>query len=295
MDRVPNMPDRAFRELAVDTIHSKDMDLREDVDEGQLDGLGSTMKDFGTLSPILVAHDSHTKQYSLIFGGRRLRAAKRVGLPTIPAFIVDDLSERHALMTMLIENMQRTDLKPLEESRGMAELRDRFNFTEAEIAGAIGQRVQFVHERLALLDLPDSVQQHIAKGKLGVSQAVSLLKLEGNEEKQVTLAEKAVERNLSGEIVARIVEEETRTKRRYKKITRKHKLKKEGGMLSEDHMDEKLRQTVLRGEQLLNLLDSLPIKRWSPERTGKLHQAVEAIEQGLIKFRRRIRQRAKEG
>lgn len=285
---------RAFRDLEVDKIRITELDLREGINQERLEGLASTVNEFGILQPILVSVEKNSLEYRLILGGRRLRAAKQLGLPTIPAFIVDDLQEKNALIMMLIENMQREDLEPLEESRGLAEMRERFNYSEYQIAQTIGKRAQFVQERLALLRLPLEIQTLIEQKKLGVSQAVEITRLEGDIESQQHIAKNAVDKNLASEVVKRMVDEITIPRRRYKKMARKHKLKKGGDPLSETHMKKKLQRVVLRGEYFLRLIDGIPLGRWNSENIVKLEKAIEALEQGLLVFRKRM-QRAVKG
>lgn len=292
--QLPRLPDRAFRHLEVDRIVLSDIDLRTQVNEECLEGLASTMSGIGTLQPILVSLDSKTNQYYVIIGGRRLRAAKRAGQSTIPAFIVDNLSDNQALVIMLIENMQREDLEPLEEARGMAELRDRFKNSEEAIARTLSLRPQFVRDRLALLRLPERIRQKVEQHCLGVSQAICITRLEGMEKAQAAIAEQAEKGELSVEVVERMVSEAARPKRRYKKMERRHKLRKRGEPLSEAHMKKKLQQLVLRGEQLLGMVDGIALQRWSPTEAEKISRAVAAIEEGLQRFRRRAAQRAKE-
>lgn len=292
--QLPRLPRRAFRDLEVDKIVLSDMDLRKQIDEESLGGLANTMDGIGILQPILVSLDAKTKQYRLVIGGRRLRAAKKSGQLTIPTFIADNLSNNQALVMMLIENMQREDLEPLEESRGMAELRDRFKHSEEDIARILGLRLPFVRERLALLRLPDRVRQKVEQGRLGVSQATHITQLEGRVKMQIAIADQAEERGLSVEVVERMVNEATHPKRSYKKMTRRHKIKKRGAPLSEAYMKKRLQRFVLRGEQLLGMVDAIALQRWSPAEAEKLGQAVAAVEEGLQRFRRRAVQRAKE-
>jgi len=195
---------------------------------------------------------------------------------------------------MLIENMQREDLEPLEESRGMVELRERFGFDEDQIARTIGKRPQFVRDRLALLDLPTEIREKVEKGLLGVSQAILIADLHGKEKLQLEVARAAEERKLSSEVVGRMVEEILQPKRRRKKMKRKHHLKRQGDPLSAEHMQRKLQQTVLRGEDLLNLLDGLPLQRWNQQETEKLIGVVNAIDEGLQRFKRRAVRRSRE-
>ncbi len=287
------MPRRAFRELEVDQIQLSDLDLRAEADDENITSLAETMQKFGTLQPVLVSLDSNTGQYRVVLGGRRVRAAKHTGQNTLPAFIVDDLKDGDALAMMLIENMQRQDLEPLEESRGIAELRDRFRFDENRIARTIGLRPQFVHDRLALLDLPGPIKEKVEQRRLGVSQAISLTRLTGKRKAQIAIAEDAERRRLSSEVVSRMVEEVAAPKRHRRRMTRKHKLKRAGDQFSDDHMDKKVQQLVLCGEKLLGMLDSFPMNRWSQEKAEVLRQAIVAIDQGVQKAGRKVAKRAK--
>jgi len=287
------LPHRAFRQLRLDEIDMPDFDLRTDIGEDDLRGLGETIADFGPLQPIFVSLDSRTGRHKLIIGGRRIRAVKKAGGNTIESLIMDDVDDKTALIYALIENMQRIDLEPLEEARGMAELRDRFKFDEDKIARTIGKRTQFVEERLALLRLPDRIREKLKTRRLGVSQAVPITRLEGMEKTQLEIADRAEEHNLSSEMVGRLVEEVARPKRRRRKMMRQHKLKKQGKPFTNEHMDGKIQLVVLRGEQLLELLDGFPMSRWSAEKADKLHQAICAVQQGLQRFQQRAAKRAK--
>lgn len=269
------------------------MDLREKIDQEELTSLADTVEDIGVLQPILVSVEQNASTYRLILGGRRLRAARKMGHPTIPAFIIDEVDEKRALIMMLIENMQRQDLEPLEEARGILELRDRFKYSDEKIAKTIGKRTHFVQERLALLRLPREIQLHVASRQLGVSQAAAIAKLEGKPSTQIKVASEAITKELSSKIVERIVSEIVQTKRRYKKMTRRHKLKKSGEQLSPEHMQNKIRQVVLRGEELLDTLDAIPMGRWSSEQVIVLGKAVKATEEGLQKFEKRAQRHMK--
>lgn len=288
------LPPRAFREIDVAKIDFSDIDVRSRTAEKGLDELGDSMANFGILEPILVSFDSQADRYRVIIGGRRVRAAVRKKLLKLPASIVDDITDATALTAMLIENMQRSDLDPLEEAQGMAEMRDRWKYSEADIAHALKLREQFVGERLALLQLPDAIRAMVAEGTLGVGQAVSITRLEGRPMTQLAIANDAQARQLSAQIVERMVAEARHSKRRYKRMTRKHKLKKQGPPLSEGLMDRKIQQIALRGEQFISMLDGLPLQRWNPAKAQKLHGAMNAIEQGLSLFRRRVAKRMRE-
>lgn len=287
------LPPRAFRDVNVNEIVLSEMDLRDSVNEDSLNELGDTMTELGVLQPILISHDKGKKDYRLIIGGRRLRSAKLQGFPTIPSFIVDDLQDSTALVMMLVENMQREALEPMEEARGLEVLRDRFKFNEIKTAKMIGRPLDFVEDRLALLRLPKEVQTKLEQGRIGVSQAICLTRIEGKVKTQIAIAHKIEEDELPVDIVERMVHESTHpgtTPR--KKMARRYKVKRKGEPLSEAFTTKQLQRFVLHGEKFLGFLGGIALDRWSTEQAGKLCRAAEAFEQGFVRFKTRAAKRA---
>lgn len=286
------MPERAFRDLSVDQILLSDMDLRTSLNDISLGELGDTMSELGTLQPILVSHDKGQKLYRLIFGGRRLRSAILRGLPTIPSFVMDDLDDGMALVMMLIENLQRENLDPMDEARGLQELRDRFKYDEFETSRRIGRPVRFVEDRLALLRLPKEVQLKLEQHRIGLGQAVCLTRIEGKEKTQIALAHKIEEDSLPVDIVERLVSETTRPKRRHGKIRRRHRVKRTGEPLSEAFQTKQIQQFLLQSEKILKFLEGAALNRWDVAQVKQLCGAAEAFQQGFDKFKLRAQKRA---
>ncbi|MFA6050902.1 MAG: hypothetical protein WC761_06980, partial [Candidatus Paceibacterota bacterium] len=123
-------------------------------------------------------------------------------------------------------------------------------------------------------------------------QVTPITRLKGKEKTQLAIAADAEEKKLTAEVVTRMVNEVIRKKRRYKKMTRKYRLKKSGDPLDNIHMDKKIQQTHLRGQELLKMLDRFPLNRWSPDKAEQLRLTVVSIEQGIQKYRRKVTQRA---
>lgn len=294
MSTVLALPKRAFRNVRISEIVLPDFDLRLEVDEPGLDQLGASQEEVGTLQPVLLSFDTKMQTYNLVFGGRRIRSAIRKELQIIPAFIVDDLDDGMALIMMLIENMQREALEPMEEARGMAELRDRFGLDEFQTAQKLSQTVAFVQGRLGLLRLPDLVKKMIENHELGVSQGLALTRIEGRTKTQLAIAQRALERDLSAQLVERMVDEVTHNKSSRKRMTRKHKVKRTGEPLSEAFMTKSLQQVTLRGERFLDFLEGLALSRWNPAQVLSLSEAINAVQEGLVKFQKRTAKRASE-
>src|SRR4029077_2794090 len=145
--------------------------------------------------PIVVTRMGDSR-YRLIAGERRLRAAQRAGLQTVPAVIKELLKEGDALQIALIENIQREDLNPMEEAGAYHHLHEEFGLTQEEISKRVGKERSTVANFLRLLKLPDSVKKLLASGQLSMGHARALLAIE-SAKKQEQLAERVVRRNLN--------------------------------------------------------------------------------------------------
>jgi ParB family chromosome partitioning protein len=135
-----------------------------------------------------------TGRYEIIAGERRFRAASIAGLKEIPVRIVD-VDDQAAAAMALIENMQREDLNPLEESRGLARLIEEFGFTHEQAAKAVGKSRSAISNLLRLSQLAKAVQAMLMAGELDMGHARALLSLPGSS--QVALAQKIVVQGLS--------------------------------------------------------------------------------------------------
>src|SRR3989338_8615740 len=145
----PKAPDPIFH-IEADKIKPNPFQPRRDFDEESLKELGSSIREFGILHPIVVTkHEIETDhgtdvEYHLISGERRWRASKMVGLERIPAIIRAMPSERERLEMAIIENIQREDLNPIETARAYAKLQDQFGLTQREVAVRVGKSREVV-------------------------------------------------------------------------------------------------------------------------------------------------------
>jgi len=159
----------------------------------------------GVLEPIVVRpHPSIEGEYEIIAGERRWRAAKRAGLPLVPAIIrtVDDTS---SLEQALVENLQREDLNPLDEAAAYQQLLEDFHLTHDELAARMGKSRAAISNTLRLFQLPPSVQRLVAEARITAGHARALLTCP-DRTFQEALAKRAVAEGLS----VRAVEEEAR-------------------------------------------------------------------------------------
>src|SRR5260221_4562379 len=142
---------------------------RKSFDEEELQKLEDSIRTHGVLTPILVRPLGAGK-YQLIAGERRVRAAQRAGLAEIPANI-RDMDEQQVLEATLVENIQRTDLNPVEKAAGFRDYLDKFKMTHEHLAARIGVDRTTITNLLGLLNLPPEVQEFVRTGALSLGHA----------------------------------------------------------------------------------------------------------------------------
>ena len=162
------------RRIAIREIRPNPLQPRVTFDPADLAELESSLKVHGLLQPVVVRKAPAGDGYELIAGERRFRAATRLGWTDIPA-IIRQVDDSELLTLALIENLQRSDLDPVEEAEGYRRLIDDFGLTQQEVAEAIGKDRSTVANILRLLNLPDSVRRLLQEGAISVGHARALL------------------------------------------------------------------------------------------------------------------------
>jgi ParB family chromosome partitioning protein len=193
------VPATGLRELDLDQLTPGEYQPRRDMHRETLQELAASIKQEGVLQPISVRalQTAATGQprYEIIAGERRWRAAQLAGLAKIPA-IVREVDDEQAAAIALIENLQREDLNPLEEARGLQRLIDEFELTHQEAATAVGKSRATVTNLLRLLELAPEALQLLAGGQLSMGHARALLGLSGARS-QAAAAQDVVAKGLS--------------------------------------------------------------------------------------------------
>ncbi len=186
------------RSLALDQLQPGRYQPRTRVDEEALHDLAESIKAQGVMQPVLVrplaSLAGGSLRFEIIAGERRFRAARLAGLDRVPV-LVRDVSDEAAAAMSLIENIQREDLNPLEEARGLQRLTQEFGMTHEAAAQAIGKSRSAVTNLLRLLQLAAPVQQLLLAGELEMGHARALLPLDAAE--QIIVANEVVARGLS--------------------------------------------------------------------------------------------------
>ena len=226
-------------EIDINLISPNPKQPRTVFDEAALKELMVSIKEIGILQPPVVREVSGGR-YELIMGERRYRAAKAVGLKTIPV-IIRQTPDNELLREALIENIHRSQLNPLEEGAAYAQLLSDFNCTHEELATKLGRSRPHLSNTMRLLTLPQAVQKRVALGIISAGHARALLGLTDAVEIE-KLANRIVAENLS----VRSVEEIIATGGSGKKTT-KRKTRKGNPELNEiaeelgDHLDTRVK------------------------------------------------------
>jgi ParB family chromosome partitioning protein len=205
-------------EININLISPNPKQPRTVFDEAALKELMVSIKEIGILQPPVVREVSGGR-YELIMGERRYRAAKAVGLKTIPV-IIRQTPDNELLREALIENIHRSQLNPLEEGAAYAQLLSDFNCTHEELATKLGRSRPHLSNTMRLLTLPQAVQKRVALGIISAGHARALLGLTDASEIE-KLANRIVAENLSVRSVEEIIATGGSGKKSTKRKTRK--------------------------------------------------------------------------
>jgi ParB family transcriptional regulator, chromosome partitioning protein len=215
----------ALQRIPLAQIRPNPYQPRKEFRPGELDELEASLRATGLLQPITVRPAPEGSGYELIAGERRLRAATRLGWPDIPA-VVKEIDDRTLLTLALVENLQRSDLNPIEEAEGYQRLIDEFSLTQQQVAEVVGKDRSTVANLLRVLQLPDRVRQMLEQGHLTLGHARAILSL-GDERLMLDTATEVVAKGLT----VRDVEQRARTdganatKRRTKEPASSHHIR----------------------------------------------------------------------
>lgn len=181
---LPESPDSEtgeYRSLPINEVKPNPNQPRETIDRDGLDELVQSIRNQGVVEPILVRpHDGDETEFMIIAGERRWRAAKEVGLETIPG-VIRDLNSRKAYVLSLVENIQRENLSPLEEARAYQRLMNEEDMNQEEVAKTVGKSRSSVANRVRLLALPDPIQKALDNGDISAGHARALLGINDKE------------------------------------------------------------------------------------------------------------------
>ncbi len=181
-------PDRL---IPIEYVARNPRNPRRHFDEDELRDLASSIRQHGIVQPVVV-RTSGENQFEIIAGERRWRAAQLAGFTEIPV-IVRDVDDRTALEIAIVENVQRSDLNPLEEAQGYDQLIAEHGYTQNDLGEIIGKSRSHVANSLRLLKLPEPVRQMLYEGVLSAGHARALIPTSN----PVSLAQTIISKGLS--------------------------------------------------------------------------------------------------
>lgn len=195
---------RGQRKAPVEFIRPNPKNPRKAFADEDLEDLANSIRERGIIQPIVVRTvPGKADAYEIIAGERRWRAAQRAGLHEVPIVIVE-AGDRDALEIAIVENVQRSDLNPLEEALGYEQLQNEYQYTQNDLARVIGKSRSHVANTLRLLKLPDSVRRMLGEGSLTAGHARALLSTDNPE----AVAKQIVEQGLSVRDAERLAQSE---------------------------------------------------------------------------------------
>ena len=194
-------------EIPLDALRANPHQPRKVFDPTALDELTESVRQHGILQAIVVRPLGDG--FELIAGERRTRAARAVGLTTIPAVVRHDITDEQMLELALVENVQRQDLDPIERARAFRQMAEHLRLTQEQVADRVGLKRATVANHMRLLELPEIAQQAVQNGLLSMGHARALLGLT-RPERIVDLVGRIVREGLSVRDVEGLVRSESR-------------------------------------------------------------------------------------
>ncbi len=195
-------------EISIDEIIPSKYQPRLKFDQNSLESLAESIKKNGVLQPILLRKLGD--KYQMIAGERRWKAAKMIGLDTIPA-IIRDVVDSEVLELALIENLQREDLNPIEEALAYKTMIEEFKLTHEELAKRIGKDRSSITNSIRLLKLPDEIKSMLADGTLTMGHGRAIASIE-DKKLQLSLAKKVLQQGLTVRALEKLIGERKKPK-----------------------------------------------------------------------------------
>jgi ParB family chromosome partitioning protein len=227
-------------EIPLSQIRSNPFQPRQDFNIEELKELQKSLKSSGLLQPITVRRrPDGVDGYELVAGERRLRAVTSLGWTTISA-VVKDLDDRQLLGLALVENLQRSDLNPIEEAEGYNRLITEFGHSQQSIAEMVGRDRSTIANMLRVLQLPTTVRQMVRDGLLATGHARPLLGLR-DEAQIIELAQEIVRKSLTARDIEQRVRESPQVVQT-RKAKRKHSSHADTRSVEIRSLEERLRK-----------------------------------------------------
>lgn len=182
------MDARHLRHVPIEMLHPNPHNPRKIFPEVDLEDLARSIRDKGLLQPLVVRPRGDGHSFEIVAGERRWRAAQRVGVHDLPV-LIRELSDGETLEIALVENIQRSDLNPIEEARGYNQLINQFGYTQQQLAEAVGKSRSHIANTMRLLGLPEAARAKVEEGVISAGHARALIATDNADD----LAEKIIQ------------------------------------------------------------------------------------------------------
>ena len=191
-----------YKIVPIELIRPGPWQPRKIFDKKELESLSSSIKKQGIIQPVVLkSNKNNKKEYYLIAGERRWRAAQLAKIHEIPALIRDDVDDEKVAELSLVENIQRSELNPIEEAEGYQSLLNNYNYTQEDISRAVGKSRSYIGNTIRLLSLSDLAKDYLAQNKLTIGQLRPLI---GHKEIDIYL-ELIIKNNLNSRQVEKLI------------------------------------------------------------------------------------------
>mgnify|MGYP001275080749 CR=1 FL=1 len=191
-----------FFNIPIDYLSAGSWQVRKNFDQNELYSLSESIKNNGIFQPIIVVSDKEKNgKYKIVAGERRWRAAQLANIHEVPIILRDDLSLDKIVEISLLENLERTDLNPVEEAKGYEDLINEYNYTQEKVAKMFNKSRPYITNFLRLLTLPDEIKSYLVEGKLSVGHARAIINSEYSKE----IARDIIKKDLSVREVEKIL------------------------------------------------------------------------------------------
>ena len=165
-----------YKMIPVEFIKPGPWQPRKIFDKNELESLSNSIKNQGIIQPVILKPDDAIKnQYFIIAGERRWRACQLAKIHEIPAIIRDDINDKKIAELSLVENIQRSELNPIEEAEGYQSLLNNYNYTQEDISKAVGKSRSYIGNIIRLLSLSDKAKELLLQKKLTIGQVRPLI------------------------------------------------------------------------------------------------------------------------
>ena len=252
--------------IDINNIKPNSAQPRLHFDEEKLNELAESIRTNGVIQPLIVREGKNG--YELVAGERRWRASRIAGLKTVPC-IVRDFDDRQNAIVAIIENMQREDLNPIEEAKGLRAMTEKYGFTQEQVSASLGRSRTYIANSIRLLKLPPEIQEYVSSGQMSAAHGRTIINI-ADKARQKEIADKIIRNDLSVRATEKLAE---RVKDELRPERKRRKLKAEAQGKTEDVLAVERELMTLTGTKVSITGDSkgkLELEYYSIEELNRL-------------------------